>query len=91
MPLRTNEIEDFIKNMGFERGVKHCLCALAEERAAQQQQIMELAKMLDDAVSILLSMQQVSVAVTASVDRLRKMAGMDIDPDAPEMPMPKSN
>tara|TARA_R100000781_G_scaffold7829_1_gene7382 strand:- start:1629 stop:1853 length:225 start_codon:yes stop_codon:yes gene_type:complete len=52
-----------------------CLTALAESLSSQQQEIMELAKMLNEVTNILLQLGATTEAATNAVDEVRGIRG----------------
>lgn len=50
--MRAREIEEEIKNRGFERGVVYVLSALAEQNNQNKRDIREMAVMLDKVIDM---------------------------------------
>ena len=52
----------------------HCICELAETVAAQQQEIMALAKIQDTCIDVI---QKLGITTEAAVDKVKKLRELD--------------
>lgn len=72
--LRAREVEDQIKQRGFERGTVWCLQTLAEQQIALQQDMRTLAELVDQQTNIIMQFATVSENMKNALDKLNSDA-----------------
>lgn len=72
--LRAREVEDQIKQRGYERGVVWCLQTLAEQQIALQQDMRTLAELVDQQTNIIMQFATVSQNMKNALDNLNSAA-----------------
>lgn len=69
--MKTKEIRDRVKSMGFERGALYCLEAINEELLQTRRDIRELAMYFDKMVDTMGGMMTVAESMKDVLDRGR--------------------
>lgn len=69
--MKTREIRDRIKTMGFERGAVYCLEAINEELIQTRRDLNELASYLDKMTDSMSGMMVVAERMKETIDRNR--------------------
>lgn len=81
--LKARDVEMYIKQMGFEPGVKRCLAELAENQRALEHTQIQVAQALDQMTNLI---QQFSIVAgrmkESHEDLIKRMQGSD-RPDLP--------
>jgi len=72
--MKAREIRERLQSKA-DPEIVVCLTALAESLSSQQQEIMELAKMLNEVTNILLQLGATTEAATNAVDEVRGIRG----------------
>lgn len=78
--MKTREIRDRIKSMGFERGAVYCLEAINEELLQTRRDIRELAQHFDKMVDSMGGMMVVAERMKDVIDRA-KLSEEDLGPN----------
>lgn len=69
--MKTREIRDRIKSMGFERGITYCLEALNEEHQQTRRDLAELATYFDKLTDTMGGMMTVAERMKEVIDKNR--------------------
>ncbi len=72
--MKAREIRAYLRGRSDPQ-VTHCLCSIAESLSSQQQEIMELAEILNKQLDILLQLGATVEVATNAVDAMRKIRG----------------
>lgn len=78
--MKTREIRDRVKSMGFERGVVYCLEAINEELLQTRRDIRELATYFDKMVDSMNGITTVAERMRDVIDKSR-LAEEDLGPN----------
>lgn len=78
--MKTREIRDRVKSMGFERGTVYCLEAINEELLQTRRDLNELASYLDKMTDSMSGMMVVAERMKETLDRNR-MAEDELGPN----------
>jgi hypothetical protein len=69
--MKTKEIRDRIKSMGFERAVTYCLEAMNEQHIQTRRDLTELAVMFNKMTDALVGVTNVAEAMKEQVDKFK--------------------
>lgn len=78
--MKTREIRDRVRAMGFERGAVYCLEAINEELLQTRRDIKELATYFDKMVDSMSGMMTVAERMKDMIDK-NKMSEEDLGPN----------
>jgi len=78
--MKAREIREALQGK-IDPKILHCICELAETVSAQQQEIMELAKIQDNCINMI---HQLDVTTEVAVDNISNMPEPQLDIGGPE-------
>lgn len=78
--MKAREIREALQGK-IDPKILHCICELAETVSAQQQEIMELAKIQDNCINMI---HQLGVTTEVAVDKIKHMREPQLDIGGPE-------
>ena len=81
--MMARDVNDKLKELGFERGTAHILQQIIEQQSAFKHEMREMQNMLDKMIGILTQLTAVGEQMKAETERMQRKFG-----DRPDLPPP---
>jgi hypothetical protein len=79
--MMARDVNDKLKELGFERGTAHLLQIILEQQSAHKHEMREMQAMLNKMTDILMSLTVVGEQMKAETERMQRKFG-----DRPDLP-----